>query len=243
MRKLAVAALAIGLVASGIIAQTNTGFVKITFAYPPQATRLPVLKAWLLRQEAPFRAGVEGQARADARDAAKEGRPFIPYESSRDWKTIADTPRFLSLSVERYDFSGGAHGMTSYGTTVWDKDTSTARTPLSFFTSPAALRRAIRPAFCHGLDAERRRKRGGTGTSGFVEFDACIDPLKETIILGSASRDRFDRIGILVAPYDAGPYAEGSYEVTLPVTATVLAAVRPQWRRYFTPGARSRGTP
>ena len=38
---------------------------------------------------------------------------------------------------------------------------------------------------------------------------------------------------MVVAPYAAGPYVEGDYEVTLPVTAKLLALVRPQYRKFF----------
>ena len=68
------------------------------------------------------------------------------------------------------------------------------------------------------------------------EFDKCIDPADETVILGSKVRFGFDRIGIRIAPYNAGPYAEGAYEVTLPVTPAVIAAVRPEFRASFAPG-------
>ena len=53
------------------------------------------------------------------------------------------------------------------------------------------------------------------------------------MILGSSNGKAFDRIGILVAPYEAGPYAEGDYEITLPVTDAVIAAVKPEYRPSF----------
>jgi hypothetical protein len=68
------------------------------------------------------------------------------------------------------------------------------------------------------------------------EFDACLDPASVTVILGSANGQGFDRIGFLIDPYAAGPYAEGDYEVTLPVTGKVLAAVKPEFRSAFAAG-------
>jgi hypothetical protein len=38
---------------------------------------------------------------------------------------------------------------------------------------------------------------------------------------------------VLVAPYNAGPYAEGSYEVTVPVTPEILALVKAEYRDSF----------
>jgi hypothetical protein len=84
------------------------------------------------------------------------------------------------------------------------------------------------------LDRERAKKRGEPVKPGSTdEFDKCIDPVENTVILGSSNRQAFDRIGVLVGPYAAGPYAEGDYEVTLPVTAAVLAAVKPEYRNAF----------
>lgn len=60
--------------------------------------------------------------------------------------------------------------------------------------------------------------------------------MESTIILGSSNGQQFDRIGVLIAPYQAGPYSEGDYEVTLPVTRAVLAALKPQYRSVFAPG-------
>jgi hypothetical protein len=68
---------------------------------------------------------------------------------------------------------------------------------------------------------------------GITEFEECIDPAEQTVILGSSNGKAFDRIGVLVSPYAAGPYAEGSYEVTVPVTAKALAAIKPEFRNSF----------
>lgn len=208
----------------------------IRYTYPTQAKAIPALKRWFDRQGVAFRSVTMAEAAQARREAAKDGFPFRQYQSDRPWKVVTDTPRFLSLSVEGWDYSGGAHGMTMYATFVWDRTSGVRRAPLSFFTSPKALGTAIRSAFCRELDAQRKDKRGGNPPADIPQFSNCIDPLAETLILGSRKRDRFDRIGILIPPYEAGPYVEGTYEVTLPVTPAVMAAVRPEWRRYFALG-------
>ena len=217
---------------------------EVSYTYPAQARAIPALRLWLDRQAEALRAELGGQAASDQRDAAKEGRPFHPYTADRTWKVVTDTPRFLSLSLERWEFTGGAHGNTQFGAMVWDRQTSARLTPLSFFTSAEALSAALKPGFCQQLTAQRAEKRGGDAKSGtgLYDFDKCIDPAKETMILGSSTRQRFDRIGILIAPYEAGPYVEGTYEVTLPVTPAILATVKPEWRGYFAVKAAT-GTP
>jgi len=56
------------------------------------------------------------------------------------------------------------------------------------------------------------------------------------VLLGSSDRKAFNRIGLLAAPYVAGSYAEGTYEVTLPVTPAVLQAVKPEYKAAFALG-------
>lgn len=153
------------------------------------------------------------------------------------WDVVADLPGWLSLSAQTYTFSGGAHGIPAFEALLWDRRAETARKPRDLFTSADALRDAVQAPFCDALDKERARRRGEPVQRGSGQmFSECIDPTMETLILGSSNRQTFDRIGVLVAPYDAGPYAEGTYEVTLPVTAKVMAALRPQYRSSFSPG-------
>ncbi len=41
---------------------------------------------------------------------------------------------------------------------------------------------------------------------------------------------------LLAAPYVAGPFAEGSYSITLRMDDTMLAAVKPPYADYFQGG-------
>jgi hypothetical protein len=100
-----------------------------------------------------------------------------------------------------------------------------------------ALAEAIRGPFCKALNRERTARRGEPVMADSDDpFDQCIDPTASTVILGSSNRQQFDRVGILIGPYEAGPYAEGAYEITLPVTKAVLMAVKPQYRSIFALG-------
>jgi len=227
----------------GVIGTAHAGQppIRFSFTYPAQAQAHAhaQLWRWLRREEALMRDAGTAEALAGRREAASSGHPFHPYETVRRWKVITETPRFLSLSVERYDYTGGAHGNTSYASLLWDKIAKERRTSLSLF-DPHALRAAVMPAFCRQLDAQRRHKRDGT-LGGMAEFNRCIDPIKQAVLLGSSTGSRFNRIGFVVPPYQAGSYTEGMYEVTLPVTATVLKVVKPRWRSYFavmSPGKR-----
>ncbi|WP_408588132.1 DUF4163 domain-containing protein [Novosphingobium sp.] len=207
---------------------------EFSYAYPAQAAAIPALKARLDADMAQQKADIAQEAREGKKDAKENDYPFNPYFHSTEWKVVTDLPGWLSLSTLVGFYTGGAHPNYAFDALVWDKAANKRVEPLALFTSKAALAQAITRPFCAALAKERLKKRGEVWQGdGISDFEQCIDPLAQVVILGSAGRQGFDRIGFLIAPYNAGPYAEGSYEVTLPVTPAVLAAVKPQYRAAF----------
>lgn len=205
------------------------------YAYPADAAAIPGLKDLLDQRLADARSELAAEAQKAQNEAKADGYPYRTYSGGTSWSVVTDTPRFLSLSAESYTYSGGAHGMSFFDTLLWDKQAGKALEPSELFASDDALRDAIRQPFCKGLDRERSKRRQGQDWSSDQMFSECIDPTDSTIILGSSNRQGFDRIGVLVAPYEAGPYAEGTYEVTVPVTRAVMDAVKPVYRSAFAP--------
>lgn len=204
------------------------------YSYPGAASAIDPLRVLLDKRLADAKADLISSARSGKADADKDGFPYHAYTRQIDWKVVTDLPGWLSLSADYYEYSGGAHGMSGFDTLLWDRGAQVARKPIDLFASAEALRGAIRTPFCDALDVQRAQKRGEpVQRDGGEMFSECIDPAAQTLILGSSNRKTFDRIGLLVAPYEAGPYAEGSYEVTVPVTAKVMAVLKPQYRSAF----------
>lgn len=207
------------------------------YSYPAAAAAIPALKVWLDSDLADEKATLIGEAR-QGRIAAKEmGFDYQPYDHSTEWALVADLADWLSLSARMSNYTGGAHPNYGYSALLWDKRGNRQVAAMALFSSKAALGAAIREPFCKELDRQRAEKRGEGGKLGTLdEFDACVDPLESTILLGSADKQHFTRIGVILDPYVAGPYVEGEYEVTLPVTAAVLKAVKPEYRAAFAAG-------
>ena len=233
MRKFMVALVLVGL-GSPVLAQDSVPTVKTAdyefgYAYPAAAGRVAGLKAWLDADRARLRAKTMRDGAAARREAARSGFPYRRYSYVKSWKLVTQTPRFVSLSGDSYDYTGGAHGQpASYGL-VWDKAAGRRLEPKALFTSNAALQSASRTGYCARLKAEQRRRNQGTVSS----MNIC-PPIKDlTLLLGSTNGRAIDRIGLIADPYVAGSYAEGSYEVTLPVTPAILKTVKPAYRAAF----------
>ncbi len=209
-------------------------FYSFAYGYPAAAAAIPELKAKLDADLEMQRRELADEAREDAAHAEASEYRFHPYARSFDWKVVTELPGWLSLSTQVSTYTGGAHPNYWFDAILWDKAANRERDALDLFSSKAALSAAIRRAFCAEIDRQRVRKRGRPlDRAGGGSFDDCLDPVGYTLILGSSDRKAFNRMGVLVPPYEAGPYSEGEYEVTLPVTRAVIAAVKPEFRSSF----------
>lgn len=223
--------------AKAVKIEENGKLFSFSYAYPAQAAAIPALKAELDREKDESRAQLVEEAKAGRDLAQDEGFGFSPYERSVDWSVVADLPGWLSLLGDSYEFVGGAHGNSGSTALLWDKAAGKRRDPLSLFVSKEAFNAALRGPYCQALNQERAKRREEPVKSGSGdEFDACINPSDLTVLLGSADKAHFTRIGLIADPYVAGPYVEGSYEVTLPVTPALIKAVKPEYRGLFAPG-------
>ncbi|WP_238303177.1 DUF4163 domain-containing protein [Sphingomonas phyllosphaerae] len=209
----------------------KTATLDFSYIYPDAAARIAPLRRWLEEDRAWLRTRTAKMAAASRRDALKEGYPFRRDSANREWKVVTETPRLLSLSGETYRFTGGAHGNTAREPLVWDKAKARRVDPRAMFESPAAMQRVLGPAWCVWLKGERRRRLGSD--PGSDDIFPCPPIFDLTVLLGSTDRRAIDRIGLVAGQYVAGSYAEGMYEMTVPVTPALLAIVRPEWRAAF----------
>lgn len=217
--------------------EKKTDAYEFTYGWPAEAGAIPELRARFAAERDERLASVKKEAEDWQKEAEEHGFHAPGYSLSKEWSVVTDLPRFLSLSAEVYSYSGGAHGMSTSDALVWDRQARKAIRPVDMFVSEGSLDRAAQTRFCAEIDRQRQQKRGAPVTRSDEIFNDCIAPVaNSTVILGSASKQAFDRIGFLVPPYNAGPYAEGGYEVTLPVDAALIDAVKPEYQRFFAKG-------
>lgn len=211
----------------------TTGGLEFAYAYPAEAAAVPALVDKFARDMAATKADALKMAKEDSAAAKESGYPFRPHSLETEWSVAADTPRFLALQSQTYVYTGGAHGMTGYDAVLWDKARKQESSVKALMTSPAAFSTAIRDRFCVILDKQRAEKRGAPVVRGDDDFTQCIDPMEQVLVPTSKDGKRIDGLTVVVGPYSAGPYAEGSYEVALPVDAAMRDAIKPDYREAF----------
>lgn len=202
---------------------------------PARAAAVPRLDA-LLRNKA-LRAEVRFEAMIEERRAPEEpasGR--MSYEQG--WHVDAWLPELVALSSRAATYLGGAHGGMEYRQLLFDRRRNRQIELRDIFTIGAfehdliggrpVGEGAVQRAFCRALRAEVRERRDDPAAS--VD---CPEALALPIALICSPGGRIESLRALVAPYVVGPWAEGPYEVDIPVDARMMAAVRRRFRPAF----------
>jgi hypothetical protein len=191
-------------------------------AAPEAATQPALLSA--LRTDALAELAKEKQdAARDAAEAKKSGFPVHRYETIADWTLAADTPHLLALSGLVYSYTGGAHGNTGYTAKIWDKQANKAISFAALFTDWAKARALLEPAYCKALADEQKARAGNPVNNCPKLADQQIVPWAD---LATTAR----QFRVLIGPYAAGSYAEGSYLITLPWPDGVQKLVKPAYQ-------------
>lgn len=194
---------------------------------PAEVVLAPNLARRLIGEAEARRDAGRTAAEADRAQAAESDYPYRPHSRSESWTVQAETGPLLVLSVKYWEYTGGAHGNSIFEGVIHDRVNDRSITFADLFTDPAAAFAALTPAWCEGLNAERRSRRGDLPLEGFND----CPPLADMVVVPNGSPQIFG-FKVLVPPYVAGPYAEGSYEVGLDF-APVLPLVKPAYRAAF----------
>ena len=212
-------------------AQQDEG-LEFSYGWSDEAEATPVLRERLHRdlERAYARAGDQVE---ESRAAARaNGFAFTPHFYEQYWQTAGLSDALLSLSAGIDTFSGGAHGNIGFAAILWDR-----RRDVPVETAEllgAALRRLER-RYCDALDADRAERRGEPVRRGSGEMFSDCPPLREQVLVPADGdgNGRFDILRVLLAPYVAGPYVEGTYVVELSLDTTDLALIPLAYRTAF----------
>jgi hypothetical protein len=102
----------------------------------------------------------------------------------------------------------------------------------ALFTSAPGALAVLRAPYCKALNAERKKRRQGERLGG--EFDQCPKFSELTLMPADPKkRGRFNQILIVADPYVAGPYVEGSYDISVPASAALTAKLKREYRSSF----------
>lgn len=212
---------------------SKTKYADVQFSYPPEAAAVPALVRKFRAELAKERSSALSCGKEESAIRIKTGGQAIACSSMTKYATSGQSPRLLSLAKNYYAFTGGAHGNGGTTGLLWDRIAGKEVTFTSLFQTSTAFESPLRATYCRALTAERRKRRGPDyrPSSMTPEFGAC-PKLSELALVPSGS-PRFTQVHLIAAPYTAGPYVEGEYDIAVPVTPALIAALKPEYRASF----------
>lgn len=216
----------------------KTDLLDFRLAWPSEVAAIPQLASKIRTAAMSHKAELLKSAAEDQAYRAKNAFPFHPYEYSDEFNVEADTPRLLSLGESWFEYTGGAHPMHGTRALLWDRVAGREIAFAGLFSDgPAVLGRLFEASYCAALDKARAEKRGAAGTAPAADdpFNQCPKFADLALIPSGKPGQPMNAIAFHADPYVAGPYSEGDYDITLPVTAEVIAALNPVYRSSFEP--------
>lgn len=214
-------------------AEGKTSLYSYRYDWPAEAAAIPALNKKLT-----------DTVKKDQREliemattAKKEGSwfPSNGYQTEMGWEFAGQSDRLLSLGGGHWAYTGGAHGLGGYSALLWDRKLNREIAIQNLLKPGKSWTGAIRQPFCVLLDRERAERREEPVKKDEL-FGDCPALSSVSVLLEDSDKNRrFDQIRVTADPYVAGPYVEGEYMITLPITAAMIDQLKPEYRSSFEP--------
>lgn len=224
--------LILSLVPVSIASETKD--LDFAYSWSAEANAVPALAQRFRSDAAKQRRDMNQAATAEKKAREQMGmREWSGLQFSRSWETAGQSARLLSLVGATSSYTGGAHPNSGTSALLWDRKLGRETNYAALLKAGQSWSAAIRTPFCTLLDRERAERRREKVKRG--EWPNQCPELKElTLALADHDKDGlFDHVDVTADSYVAGPYAEGPYEISLPLTATMLQRLRPEYRASF----------
>jgi hypothetical protein len=188
---------------------------KIELVLPADIARYPDLHAKLFNDGKLELLDFLKHAIEDRRRFAKKGvsQP-TPYERRVVWTITAVTPHLISLRESWFDDTGGAHPNHGSGALLWDRMRGVMLLQGELF-KPDADTTALDAVLCR---ATTKAKESRVGPSDPKTWSCPKFSDSHAVLVPAARPYRVGGMMFLFDPYLIGAYAEGDYEVLIPLS-------------------------
>ena len=211
---------------------------KVALRLPAEIANYPALHALLYDREVAGLRAFAAKAQAD-RKASTGQFPWRPYNRQSQWFLAADAARLVDLRALWFEDTGGAHPNHGASTLIWDTTVNREVQPSALFR-PNADMTVLDKAICDAVATAKTHREGAVPLSGAFacpKWNQTVLVLAPSTILG-----KIGGLTALIDPYVVGPYSEGDYEVTVPVSA-FSALLAPAYADAFDGAPKSPGNP
>ena len=207
----------------------STPDAKTELTLPAGIDRYPELHAKLFNDGKQELMNFTKAAAGDrARYALKAVKQATPYERRVVWTITAVTPRLISLRDAWFDDTGGAHPNHGSEVLLWDRMHNVPLLKSELF-KPDLDTAMLDNRLCRAVIQAKQARLGPSDPKSW----SCPKWLDaKAVLVPSARSYRIGGLMFLFDPYTIGAYAEGDYEVLIPLS-DFQAALAPAWAQDF----------
>ena len=188
---------------------------KVALRLPAEISNYPALHTMLYDREV---AGLKTfAAKAETDRKASTGQfPWRPYARQGQWFLAADAPPLVALRALWFEDTGGAHPNHGGASLLWDTGANREVQPKALFRAGADMT-PLNKAICDAVATAKTHREGAVPLNDIFSCPKWT----ETVLVPapSATPGKIGGLTALIDPYVVGPYSEGDYEVTVPVSA------------------------
>lgn len=149
---------------------------------------------------------------------------------SQEWDVAFENDTLLNLVSELETYEGGAHGMRNFGSVLYDKSAEREIAFRQLFANWPEVKESLAISYCEELNAMRLKRRGTTDRyEPGDDFAECPPIEEQPVRIDTSNFGNADSFTVMLAPYEAGPYAEGVYEVEIPLDEDLRAALKSEY--------------
>ena len=187
---------------------------RVALRLPAEIASHPALHTLLYDRETAGLKTFAAKAAADRK--ASDGKfPWRPYTRQSQWFLAVDSAPLVGLRALWFEDTGGAHPNHGGSTLIWDNVANREIQPNALFR-PDADMAVLDKAIC---DAVAQAKTHRAGATPLNDMFSCPKWNQTVLVLASSTiPGKIGGLTVLIDPYVVGPYAEGDYEVVVPVS-------------------------
>jgi predicted small secreted protein len=152
-----------------------------------------------------FETDIETQAGEDIKEAAKSGYPFRQYNATTAYKVAYNQNGLLSITVDYYQFTGGAHGATERRPYNYDLETGKELSLQDLFKAGVNYKEILNREIAAQIKAN---PEGGYLTQPEMGFETIDDNQPFYLTDGG--------LVVYFAQYEIAPYVAGIPEFKIP---------------------------
>jgi hypothetical protein len=199
--------------------EQKTPYADVRLTLPDAIKRQTDLHARVYAEEVRgLRQFVEGAQGELTEAGADTDRP--KFEKTVTVTAALETGKLVSLKRVDFDYSGGAHPNTLSSGILWDKALKRRLGLADLFRKNADLT-ALDQALCTAINAAKRARVPDSAavTLGGRPGSACPRAADTAFVLAPGTvNGKAGGLVFFIGAYQVGPYAEGGYEIAIPVS-------------------------